>query len=186
MTAIRASPIGSSYDTIWDAPRIAAIRENLLFEAHPPIMIPYTPTLTTLKTIRMPISTSATCKGIVPVAVVTGAAQGITVLVTREVTMASPGPRRKRNLFEASGIISSLKKSLPPSASGWKIPKGPARFGPWRSCSQPATLRSARVVYMATKKESPIIQAIRVAFPSMNQRSITSKCMSIVYCSFFL
>ena len=38
--AISEMPIGNSYDITCDAPRIAAINENLLFEAHPPIIIP--------------------------------------------------------------------------------------------------------------------------------------------------
>ena len=47
-----------------------------------------------------------------------------------------------------SGIRSSLKKSLMPSARVWAIPKGPARLGPIRLCMSEITLRSNQIINM--------------------------------------
>ena len=59
------------------------------------------------------------------------------------VNIARQGPRINKNLLEELGMISSLKNNFPPSASGCKIPHGPARSGPTLSCKIAATLRSA-------------------------------------------
>src|SRR5712691_3889800 len=55
------------------------------------------------------------------------------------------GASEKRNRFAPAGMMSSLKKSLIPSAIGCRIPYGPTSIGPMRSCIQLKTFRSARV-----------------------------------------
>ena len=56
------------------------------------------------------------------------------------------GARMKRGRATARGMRSSLRKSLMPSASGCKRPKGPTRLGPQRFCMRPMTLRSSSTV----------------------------------------
>ena len=54
-----------------------------------------------------------------------------------------------------SGIRSSLKKSLIPSARVWAMPKGPARFGPMRLCMSEITLRSNQIISMTDTIKKP-------------------------------
>ena len=56
----------------------------------------------------------------------------------------SEGPRRKTNLSAISGIISSFDVSLKKSATGCKIPNGPARIGPLRDCMRACVFRSSQ------------------------------------------
>src|SRR5438445_744996 len=55
------------------------------------------------------------------------------------------GASEKRSRFAPAGTMSSLKKSLIPSAIGCRIPYGPTSIGPMRSCIQLKTFRSASV-----------------------------------------
>ena len=60
-----------------------------------------------------------------------------------------------------SGIRSSLKKSLMPSARVWAIPKGPARLGPIRLCMSEITLRSNQIINMTdTIKKAKMISTL--------------------------
>ena len=68
--------------------------------------------------------------------------QGTTATDRNAVRMASPGAATKIHLFAPSGITSSLKKSLIPSATGCSRPKGPVRLGPSRNCMKASTRRS--------------------------------------------
>lgn len=47
---------------------------------------------------------------------------------------ANMGARINRKGEEVEGRTGSLMKSLTPSAMGWRRPKGPTMFGPFRSC----------------------------------------------------
>ena len=47
-----------------------------------------------------------------------------------------------------------MKKNLMPSASVWRMPHGPARFGPMRFCMSPMTLRSNQIINMVATSSS--------------------------------
>ena len=67
---------------------------------------------------------------------------GDTPLVISATNINAPGARIKSQRSAAAGIKSSLVNILAPSTNGCRRPKGPARFGPRRSCRKAATLRS--------------------------------------------
>ena len=71
--------------------------------------------------------------------------QGITAPVINEINMTKPGPKKNRNFSAFSGIKSSLKKNLPPSAKGCSKPNFQVLFGPILSCIIAATFLSAQV-----------------------------------------
>src|SRR6185437_10436857 len=77
----------------------------------------------------------------------------LTALVIIAVSIASPGPSTNKNRLEFNGMISSFMNSFNPSASGCKIPPGPALFGPRLSCMNAATFLSAYVSYIATRSD---------------------------------
>ena len=60
--------------------------------------------------------------------------KGITAQATSESRKVSMGAKRKTVRLAPLGITVSLKKSLSPSAIGWRSPKGPTTLGPLRSC----------------------------------------------------
>ena len=64
------------------------------------------------------------------------------------------GARKYTGLSASSGMTSSLKASLTPSASDCSVPHGPTRFGPMRFCMRPTTLRSNTIEnsVMTTRK----------------------------------
>src|SRR5690606_42023991 len=64
-----------------------------------------------------------------------------------------------------------ILKSFSPSARGCSRPKGPARFGPIRSCMMAATLRSPQVAYMATPSDPSRMTVMRISFCRINPRS---------------
>jgi hypothetical protein len=68
--------------------------------------------------------------------------QGITTPVIKAVVMARAGPRKKSVRLAPAGMKSSFMNIFTPSASGCRMPNGPARLGPIRSCRKAATLRS--------------------------------------------
>ena len=109
---------GHQLALVHEAPRIAASNENLLLEAQPPIMIPYTPMLTTPKMYRIPILTSAICMFTTCPPITKCELQGTTALVIIAVSIARPGPSTKRKRLELVGMISSFIKSFNPSARG--------------------------------------------------------------------
>ena len=161
-----------------DAPRSAAIKENLLLEAHPPIIIPYTPILTTPKMYKIPILISAICKSILRSKISIWLLQGITEQVISAAVMARPGPNTNNALLELVGIISSFMMSFNPSAKGWSSPKGPALLGPGRSCNTAATFLSAKVVYNAIPKLANTMIAISTNFSMIKSQSTASSVMS--------
>ena len=52
-----------------------------------------------------------------------------------------------------SGIRSSLKKNLMPSASVWRMPHGPASDGPMRLCMSLMSLRSNQIINMVSDQQ---------------------------------
>ncbi|MNX90333.1 hypothetical protein D3C86_1223790 [compost metagenome] len=98
--------------------------------------------------------------------------QGMMALVIREVKINMAGASMNNHLVELSGTISSLKNSLPPSASGCNKPKGPALSGPIRSCITAATLRSAQVEYAATPIDAAMMITTRIIFSKIKKVSI--------------
>ncbi|NBQ44289.1 MAG: hypothetical protein EBU23_17975 [Mycobacteriaceae bacterium] len=70
---------------------------------------------------------------------------GITDSVATAAITQISGASRKIVALAPSGTKSSLKVSLPRSASGCMKPKGPARLGPRRAWNRPISWRSARV-----------------------------------------
>jgi len=89
--------------------------------------------------------------------------------------MASEGPSINNILLEWLGMISSLKNNFPPSASGYKMPKVPARFGPILSCIKAAIFLSAYVSYIATTSDAITIIAIRINFSRRRSQSIVRR-----------
>ena len=58
------------------------------------------------------------------------------------------GASLKTNRSASAGTRSSLKISLMPSASVWRRPKGPQRWGPMRLCMSEIALRSNQIITM--------------------------------------
>ena len=71
-----------------------------------------------------------------------------------------------------SGIRSSLKKNLMPSASVWRMPNGPARFGPMRFCMSLTSLRSNQIIsIVATSSSTKTMTTLPITI-STTDRSI--------------
>src|SRR5688572_4383717 len=116
-----ASPMKTSYEIIWAAPRMAPSKEYLLLEAQPPSMMLYAPMDDIDRKKRMPMFRSAT--------MIPGAKGTITKLKKTD-TITIAGAMTNTTLSANGGIQSSLKKSFMVSAKTMKTPKGPARLGP--------------------------------------------------------
>ena len=71
---------------------------------------------------------------------------GTTAKMMKAGTVERYGANLKVNESDCSGIRSSLKISLVPSASVCSSPQGPARFGPIRLCMSEITLRSNQII----------------------------------------
>ena len=71
--------------------------------------------------------------------------KGIATQAASAGMIAMIGPNRNSPGEAAVGLISSLVSSLSASAIGCSRPKGPTRFGPWRTWIQPRNLRSHKV-----------------------------------------
>ena len=123
----------------------------MLFDAHPPSTIPYTPIEVVARTKRSATFTSATWSAIVLPKRVTVSPHGITVAATSAVTTVMAGARMNTALSAWAGTMSSFMKSLIPSAIDWRRPKGPTRSGPIRSCMWPITLRSIQTMKGTTR-----------------------------------
>ncbi len=65
------------------------------------------------------------------------------------------GAKRKSGPSAAVGMMSSFSMFLIPSASHWRKPAGPTRFGPMRLCIRPMIRRSTQVVMPAIGKTKP-------------------------------
>ena len=60
--------------------------------------------------------------------------------------MTRTGEMLKRSLSARRCMMSSLKKSLTASATGWRTPWKPTRFGPSRPCIRATTRRSSQIM----------------------------------------
>mgnify|MGYP002129364078 CR=1 FL=1 len=78
-------------------------------------------------------------------ATVTVSPKGTTAEVIKAVSIDKHGPAINNHLLEFAGIKSSFMNIFTASAKGCKIPKGPARSGPIRSCIKAAIFRSKYV-----------------------------------------
>jgi hypothetical protein len=67
---------------------------------------------------------------------------GMTTKAAKEPMNTRYGARAKRKRSALAGMMSSLRRSLIPSARNWRSPTGPTRFGPMRAWMSPATFRS--------------------------------------------
>ena len=74
-----------------------------------------------------------------------GAPNGMTANVISAGINDNAGAMMNSGLYAAPGYVSSFMMFLSPSAAGCNRPPGPTRFGPSRSCIQPAIFRSASV-----------------------------------------
>lgn len=92
-------------------------------EAHPDHRIEYTAKLDMAKRKRRPRLRSVREKG---------RGRGIQIVMARR--RASMGVMINKIGEEVEGRIGSLMNSLTPSATGWRSPKGPTMFGPFRAC----------------------------------------------------
>jgi hypothetical protein len=81
-------------------------------------------------------------------AIVRSPPTGTTVKMSSAGRRARYGASLKTNRSARSGMRSSLKNSLTPSASVWSSPYGPARLGPIRLCMSLMTLRSNQIINM--------------------------------------
>ena len=109
------------------------------FEAQPPMMMPYTP---------IEVSASSTSRPALTLASTTPSSNGMTAQAASAGASASSGASRYRKPLALVGTTSSLNSILKTSAKAWMKPmpmKPPMNCGPWRTCIQPMTLRSARV-----------------------------------------
>ena len=117
--------------------------ENLLLDAQPPIITPYTPKETMAKVNRIPMLVSMPCIGIIYPSYSIESPKGMTAELMSAVIIAMQGPRIKSHLLALAGINSSLVNIFTASAMGCSKPSGPALLGPIRSWMKAATLRSA-------------------------------------------
>ena len=69
-------------------------------------------------------------------------ANGMTEKTAKAAVTLIAGASKKTNLSAPAGIMSSLRRSLMPSATGWSRPQGPTRMGPSLACMKERTLRS--------------------------------------------
>jgi len=98
--------------------------------------------------------------------------RGTTAPVMMAVSMASDGPSMNKALEEKFGMISSLKNNFNPSATGCRIPNGPALLGPRLSCRTAATFLSAKVVYMAMSSDAITTMMMSTSFSTIKSQSI--------------
>ena len=86
--------------------------------------------------------TSIPCKSKVTPPKVIVSPKGTTAEVIKAVNMEIHGPKINNHLLDLAGMKSSFMNILTASAKGCKIPNGPARSGPIRSCINAAIFRS--------------------------------------------
>src|SRR5665647_439215 len=93
-TPTNAKPMAISYETICAAERRLPRNAYLELEAQPAMMTPYTPIEVMARIYSRPASIFASIKF---------RSNGTTAQAARAGAMASTGPRKKRNLFDAVG-----------------------------------------------------------------------------------
>ena len=86
---------------------------------------------------------------------------GITANTMKAGTNERNGASLKTARSARSGVRSSLKKTLMPSARLCRIPQGPARVGPRRFCMSPMILRSNQIIsIVATSRNTNVITTL--------------------------
>src|ERR1700744_4751052 len=110
--------------------------EYLLFEDQPARTTLYTPNDDIARRNRIPILRSAITNPV---------ANGTTANDIRAVATTMAGARTKTGLSAKGGIQSSFVNSLIESATICPSPKGPTRFGPYRSCHSASSRRSTQI-----------------------------------------
>ncbi len=88
--------------------------------------------------------TSVTQSGVRIFPIRTAGPNGMTASAVRAGMTASTGARKNTVRSARAGMMSSLVTSLTKSATPWRRPFGPTRFGPRRACMKPISRRSAR------------------------------------------
>ena len=132
-----------TYDTICAADLIAPKKGYLELEAHPPIIIPYTPNDETAKRYKIPTLMSARTKS---------SPNGITAHDINANVIVTTGANTNTSLFELAGIIISLKIYFNASANDWNKPNGPTTLGPLRFCTKAQTLLSSQTIIATETK----------------------------------
>src|SRR5438552_1364106 len=82
-------------------------------------------------------------------AMMSGPPKGTTTNAATKPVITTYGASLKSGTSAADGTMSSFSTLLMPSASHWRKPAGPVRFGPMRLWIRPATRRSTQVVIPA-------------------------------------
>ena len=119
----------------------------LLFDAQPPSRMPYTPSEEIASRKTMPTLTFA-IQGVTVYPNtwnVPPPEMGITARAVKAGITVRMGARVKRKRSARSGMMSSLIRSLIPSAIGWRIPWNPTRRGASRTCMKPRIFLSRSV-----------------------------------------
>ena len=87
-------------------------------------------------------------------------------------TVERYGASLKVKESDCSGIRSSLKISLVPSANVCRSPQGPARFGPMRLCMSEITLRSNQIIMaVATSSATNATSTLTMTMTQTSQLS---------------
>ena len=119
---------------------------------HPASITPYTAMDERARKNSTPTGGSATCRYVVsPNQVTVPSPEKSPPMGTMENTRKAGtsdryGANLKTTRSALSGIRSSLKNSLMPSASVWRMPNGPASAGPIRLCMSATSLRSNQIM----------------------------------------
>src|SRR5690554_6395419 len=103
------SPIATSYEIICEATRIELIKENLLFDAQPPMIIPYTLTDSTANTYSKATLMAVACKTTILPPISKVFPHGITALVIKANVLEMAGPHTNKKVSGVLGINSSLE-----------------------------------------------------------------------------
>ncbi len=75
-------------------------------------------------------------------------AKGMTAKAISAGTSTMIGAAVNTALSTRTGVMSSFRKSFSTSAIGWRMPCGPTRIGPRRTCTQACTFRSSSTMYI--------------------------------------
>ena len=140
---------------IWALERSAPSMLYLLFDAQPPRITPYTARLPAANTNRIPMSNCGAMTNWNSPGTAELGPNGTTEKAMNVVKTEMLGARKYRTLSTCAGTTSSFKRNLAPSASGCSNPKMPTRFGPIRSWTQAASLRSSQIKYAQANMVPP-------------------------------
>lgn len=127
-------PRVTSYEMICATARMAPIRGYFEFDDQPDHRIVY---------VNIPDMAIINSKPRFMFASGSGIGSGAQVVSARVSAMIGDSVNRMGD--ESVGFVGSFRISLIPSAIGCRIPNGPTRFGPFRSCMYPSNFRSSKV-----------------------------------------